>query len=197
MSTKLRVARSQLGTALALFIRDYDPISVQALACGGSEIVEGLAQHAKLPTLSSHILQVFPDVDLKKVKALRNQYWNAIKNFYKMDGVSVRDDEALFSSFKDESNDAVLFMGWLDYLNLTRRLPVEVQVFQVWWYATNEERLAPGVDPTPFRSLFPRIASMDRFEQKRRLRRACEKYRDNREILSDPRTEVGPLVPRA
>jgi hypothetical protein len=33
---KCRIARSQLATALDLFLRDKDPVSVQCLACGGS-----------------------------------------------------------------------------------------------------------------------------------------------------------------
>lgn len=32
---KAAVARRQLGTALALFLDDSDPISVHCLACGG------------------------------------------------------------------------------------------------------------------------------------------------------------------
>ena len=44
----------------------------------------------------------------------------------------MRDDEALMAAFSDRRNDAVLFMGWLDYLNFVGRLPVEAQVFQVW-----------------------------------------------------------------
>lgn len=193
-SIKLRVARAQLGTALDLFIRDKDPYSVQALACGGSEIVEGLAESSQLPTLSTHILATFPEVDFRKVKQLRNQYWNALKHFYKQDGKTARDDEALITDFADTANDAVLFMGWLDYLMLAKRLPVEVQVFQAWWYATNEGRMNPAADPEPWRSVFPGIATLPRTEQKRRLRRAVEKYRRNPALRADPRTEDAPLI---
>lgn len=191
----MQVARAQLGTALGLFIRDKDSLSVQALACGGSEIIEGLTEQADLPTLSTHILQTFPDVDFRGIKALRNQYWNAIKHFYRHDGKTVRDDEALMAKFDDTANDGVLFMGWLDYLLLVKRLPVEVQVFQVWWYATNERRMNPAADPTPWRAVFPGISADNRTEQKRRLRRVVEKYRKDKRILGDPRTEVGPLMP--
>ncbi len=97
-----------------------------------------------MPTLSSHILETFPDVDMRKVRALRNQYWNAIKHYYQRDNKTARDDEALLADFSDRANDAPLFMGWLDYMQLTQRLPVEAQVFQVWWYATNEE-MARGI----------------------------------------------------
>jgi len=197
MSIKLRVARAQLGTALSLFIQDRDPISVHALACGGTEVMEGLAEQSGLDTLSSHILATFPEVDFAKVKRLRNQYWNAIKHFYKADNKTAREDEELMADFSDEANDAVLFMGWLDYMQREARLPVEVQVFQVWWYATNESRMAPHVDPMPYRTVFPGIAKQDRKERKRRLARVVEKYRRDKTILNDPRTEPGRLLMRA
>ena len=69
---KLRVARAQLGAALDLFIHDKDPLSVQALACGGSEVIEGLATTADISTFSTHILATFPDVDIRKIRYLRN-----------------------------------------------------------------------------------------------------------------------------
>jgi hypothetical protein len=45
---KIQVARRQLGTALALFIEDLDPISVHTLACAGGEIAEQIEQRLKL-----------------------------------------------------------------------------------------------------------------------------------------------------
>jgi len=193
MTVKLQIARCQLGAALSLFIRDKDPLSVHALACGGAEIIEGIAEHANLPTLSTHILATFPDIDRAKIVRLRNQYWNALKHFYARDNKTARDDEELMADFNDTKNDAVLFMGWLDYMTVAKRLPVEVQVFQVWWYATNEGRMNPQADPTPWRRAFPGIASVPRHEQKRRLRRALEKHRKDKGILADSRTELGPL----
>lgn len=194
MSIKLQIARNQLGAALDLFIRDKDPFSVQALACGGSEIVEGLASDAKIPTLSTHILATFPGVEMRKIKALQNQYWNAIKHYYKGDKATVRDDDALLADFADTANDAPLFVGWWDYLMVTKRLPVEAQIFQVWWYATNEDKLTPESDLTSHRRIFPGICSLDRPAQKRQLRQVVEKYRDDPELLRDPRTEQGLLL---
>ncbi len=196
MSVKIQIARAQLGTALDLFIREKDPYSVHSLACGASEIVEGLAKEASLPSISTHILQTVPDIDQRKLKRLRNQHWNALKHFYEQDGKTVRDDEALMADFTDQANDAVLFGGWLDYLLITKRLPVEAQVFQVWWFAMNPKSMNPDVDPSPWQSIFPRIDTMPRREQKRRLRRAGEKWRESSEILQDPRTELGTLSPR-
>jgi hypothetical protein len=68
-----------------------------------------------------------------------------------------------------------------------------VQVFQIWWYALNEKSLAEGADLATIREVFPNIMSASRDEQKRRLRRTIEKYRDNKDVLADPRTEIGPL----
>lgn len=133
MSVKLNIARAQLGTSLSLFIRDKDPIAVHALACGGSEIIEGLAGHHGIETLSTHILKEHPQIDMRQIRRRRNQYWNAFKHFYEQDQKTARDDEALMVDFSDNANDAVLFMGWLDYLLLTKQLPAEAQVFQVWW----------------------------------------------------------------
>ena len=195
MNVKLQIARAQLGTALSLFIRDKDPLSVHALACGGGEIVEGLAEQAGFETLSTHILKTIPEGDYKKVKRIRNQYWNAIKHFYDRDGKTARDDEALMASFTDEQNDAYLFMGWLDYLLVAKRLPVEMQVFQFGGMHPTRMPLHPEADPTPWRTLLPRIEHAERAEKKRRLRRAIENYRTKREILTDPRTQVGRLMP--
>jgi hypothetical protein len=194
---KLQIARAQLGTALHLFILDKDPYSVQALSCGGSELIEGLAQAVELPTFSTHIMATFPDFDIAKVKRSRNLYWNAIKHFYKPDGKTQRDDESLLADFSDLKNDAALFVGWWDYFLLTKRLPIEVQVFQAWWYALNEDKLGPCVDPTPFRSVFPSIGGSDRREQKRRLRRKIEAYQNDKALLAHPKTEGGLLVVRS
>ncbi len=153
MSKKLQIARAQLGTALYPFLRDKDPFSVQALACGGCEIIEGLAESADIPTLSTHILETLPDTDYREIKSLRNQYWNAIKHFYMQDRKTARQDEELLADFTDTANDAPLFTGWLDYMMLTERLPIEAQVFQAWWYATNENRISPTLPLGRCRSL--------------------------------------------
>jgi hypothetical protein len=133
-----------------------------------------------------------------KIVGKRNEYWNAIKHFdSNAKKRTVREgDDALLARFSDQDNDAPLFAGWLDYHTVTRRLPIEVQVFQAWWFALNEDKLAPHVDPTPFRTLFPDIGRADRAEQKRRLRRKIESLRRNRKLRADPRTEQGPLLRR-
>jgi hypothetical protein len=68
-------------------------------------------------------------------------------------------------------------------------MPVAAQVFQVWWYALNEDKVSEDADFSVFRTAFPDIVQQDRAEQKRRLRRKIEKYRNDKKLLADPATE--------
>src|SRR5260370_21895047 len=118
--TKLNVARHQLGTALDLFIRDRDPISVQCLACGGGELIEQIAALNNLRPFSTHILEAMPDIDITKIRFFQRQYWNAFKHLNDRVG-KPRDDDATLAAFDDIKNDAALFMGWHYYLTVTGR----------------------------------------------------------------------------
>ena len=188
---KILVARAQLVTALDLFLRDKDPISVQCLACGGGEVVEGLAETIGEEPFAMHILNTQPDIkDRKAIRRKRNAYWNAFKHFFDLRTGLPREDEELLAQFSDIDNDVALFIGWWDYMKSQKRLPVAAQVFQVWCYALNEEKLSPDADLGRVRIVFPDIRQQPRAEQKRRLRRSIEKYRKDRKLLGDPATEI-------
>ncbi len=187
-SIKLQIGRAQLATAMDLFLHDKDPISVQCLACGGGEVVEGLARLKGAAPFSAQILEERPDLDERQLRGIRNQYWNAFKHLTTRDGM-MRDDAALLHNFNDTMNDTALFVGWRDYSTITGTLPVAVQVFQVWWYAQNEDKLAIGTDLEEIREIFPRLTELDRVEQKRALRNSIKKWRYDNALLSDPATE--------
>jgi len=186
--SKLGVARCQLATAMDLFIRDRDPISIQCLACGAGELLEELARIRGINPFSTHILEQQPNLDEAGLRRIRNRYWNAFKHLSHKDGLP-RDDGEILSAFKDNQNDAALFVAWRDYQAVTGKLPVAAQVFQVWWYSLNENKLGPLADIERIRSPFPNINLQDRSEQKRRLRRTYEKWRNDRVLLSDRRSE--------
>ena len=59
---KTQVARRHLGTALALFLDDLDPVSVHSLACAGCEVAEHLTRKAGAKPFSTHVLATFPDL---------------------------------------------------------------------------------------------------------------------------------------
>jgi hypothetical protein len=118
--TKLVIARHQLGTALDLFIRDRDSVSIQCLACGGAELIEAIATHQGVEPLSTQMLQTFPNMNMPELWRLQRQYWHAFKHM-KLN----RDDTDTLASFSDTKNDAALFVGWWDYGAVTQGLTME------------------------------------------------------------------------
>lgn len=194
--TPVRIARHQLGSALSLFLRDKDPIAIQSLACGGCEIIERVAHKERVTPISTLIWDKSPKFDVQTLRKERNIYWNAIKHFTRKDrNDPSRDDEAVMATFSDQANLIPLFLGWWDYLAVTRKLPIEAQVFQVWWYGIREGAMRHDDEEDATRALFPDVLDLDAAEQKRRLNRAIEKYRKNKEVMEDSATEQGPLMP--
>lgn len=155
-------------------------------------MIEAIADVQNVEPLKSHMLGTVPNLDIKELRRLQRLYWNAFKHMTQRKG-EMRDDAALLAAFDDRNNDATLFIGWCDYQTVTQRLPFPAQVFQVWWYALNEEKLAPNANTATIREAFPDITKVGRKEQKRRLRRAIEKYRNDPRVMNHPHTEVAPL----
>lgn len=57
---KAGIARRHLGTALYLFLKNQDPVSVHTLAMAGGEVAEWLAKQAGGEPFTNHILDSFP-----------------------------------------------------------------------------------------------------------------------------------------
>jgi hypothetical protein len=193
---KTEIARRQLGTALALFLEDSDPVSVHTLACAGCEIAEYLTHKAGVEPFSTHALATFPDLDIGKIRQLQNQYWNAFKHARTRGGIE-REDSELLERFGDAVNDHTLFIGWHDYMLAVRALPIEAQIFQMWYFALYPEKLNPEVNTTTYQRLFPMLPSKSRAAQKQALREVISSYRGNAEVMTDPQTDPRPLMPRA
>ena len=162
---KTEIARRQLGTALALFLEDSDPVSVHTLACAGCEIAEYLTDKAGEKPFSTHALATFLDLKIGEIRQLQNQYWNAFKHARTRGGIE-REDRELLERFGDEVNDHTLLIGWHDYQQAVGTLPIEAQIFQAWYFALYPEKLNPGVDTTTHQRLFPVLPSKSRADQK-------------------------------
>jgi hypothetical protein len=87
-----------------------------------------VAEQTGTEPFSTHILAARSDLDIVKLKHIRNQYWNAFKHATTHKG-EPRDDAVLPNSFSDEQNDGALFTGWHDYAQVAGRLPISAQVF--------------------------------------------------------------------
>ena len=190
---KAQVARRQLGTALALFLEDLDPVSVHVLACGGGEIAEQIARKAAKKPFSTHILATFPEIKFGEVRALRNQYWNAFKHATARN-IDERIDRVLLARFSDQQNDHTLFLGWYDFALAVGSLPVEAQVFEAWYLALYPEKLNPGVSRTPLEQIFPKLGELPRGQQKKKLREVIASTRSRADVMNDPRTDIQPLI---
>jgi hypothetical protein len=190
---KTSVSRRQLGTSLALFIDDQDPVSVHVLACGGGEVAEHLARQAQQEPFATEIMATFGDLEIGDIRRIRNQFWNAFKHATTLSG-QTRADEELLANFDDRQNDHALYIGWYDYMMAVGRLPIEAQVFQVWYFALYPEKLAPDVSPTPYIEFFPAMKETDRTERKRRLRGAIAWAKQQPLYIDDDRTDNMPLI---
>lgn len=190
---KLEIARRQLGTALALFLNDLDPVSVHCLACGGGEIAETLTRRAGEEPFSAHSLEVVPDLTQRSLREMRNRYWNAFKHAMDRSGTDRRDEE-IIANFDDLKNDHVLFVGWYDLALAAGKMPIEAQAFQAWYFAKFPEKLAEEVDPAPYQALFPQLDVLSRTDQKARLREAILESRMNAEVMEDEKTDRQPLI---
>jgi hypothetical protein len=191
---KIESARRQLGTALALFLDDRDPVSVHCLAGGGCELIEYYAKKAGAEPFTTHILKTHPDMNIKELRRVQRQYWTPFKHAIHQHSKEERDDDKLLSRFTDVQNDSALFIGWYDYAQATNTMPVEAQVQQVWYTALNLEKLDAKYPREPYEKSFPDLLAKPRAEQKRMLNEAIERMREDPQVMSDPRTDTRPLM---
>ena len=191
---KIEIARRQLGTALALYLEDRDPVSVHCLAGGGCELIEYYATKAGGQPFTSHILSTVPNLNIGKLKKIQRQYWNAFKHATHIGGDKEREDDELLLAFSDAQNDHALFIGWYDYAVAANALPIEAQAHQVWYIALYPEKLDPKHPIDLYQRTFPNLGVKPRAEQKRMLNEAIKAAKSDASIITDPRTDARPLV---
>ncbi len=195
MSTlKIEAARRQLGTALALYLQDQDPVAVHCLAGGGCELIEFYVNKAGAKPFTHYMLETVPDLDIGKLRRLQRQYWTAFKHATHLGNSRERDDDDLLSRFADIQNDHALFIGWYDYASAVNQLPIEAQAHQVWYIALYPEKLDPKHSLEPYEAIFPNLRTKPRVLQKRALIDAISKAKSDANLMDDPRTDKRPLV---
>jgi len=191
---KIESARRQLGTALALYLDNQDPVAVHCLAGGGCELIEYYAKKAGAQPFSSHMLKAFPDLDIGGLRRIQRQYWNAFKHATHLQGGKERDDDELLSQFTDIQNDHALFVGWYDYALAVNALPIEAQAHQVWYIALYPEKLDPKHSIERYEKIFPNLRARSRPEQKRMLNETIKSARSDASFMNDPQTDTRDLV---
>lgn len=183
--TKRDVARRQLTTAIQLLFEGRDLVSVLSLATNAWEIINALCELQQIESFSRQVRENVP-----QGKDLKRDYVNSpYRNFFKH---ADRDPEATLSEMRADNVDAIIFLGVEDYLRLFGQAPVEFQAYQLWYLATNPEklaaeRLADVLETT--NEIFPDVCDLPRSEQLSAGRRAIQDAFNNAQLLADSRTE--------
>ena len=187
----LKVARSQLLTAVDIFFSDGDPISVHTLAGASQEILERLCRLDGVEPMTDFILKDHPTKSRKEILAAMRLYRNCFKHLGET--LAKREaDQATLDQFDDVQNEFLLYVCVEDYVRLRKAMPVAFQVFQVWFTALHLDLLVAEKSSSAFQTAFPELAQMERTEQKRRGREMIRLMQNDSALLADSRTE--PLV---
>jgi hypothetical protein len=64
------------------------------------------------------------------------------------------------SGFSDLQNDHALLVGWYDLMLASKKLPIEAQMFQSWYFALYPERLGSEADVSRYETLFSRLRDL-------------------------------------
>ena len=183
--TKRDVARRQLMTAITLLFENKDRVSVFSLASNAWEVIDVLCNRAGVESMSNQTRQNIP-----AGRYLKAHYINApCRNFFKH---AEGDPDAILKEFDEMSVDAIAFLAVEDYMRLFKRAPIEFQVFQLWYLATNEEKVAESEKDRISRAVgerFPGIQDASRIRQLEIGRDALLNALRDPELLADPATE--------
>lgn len=190
---KAEVARRQLGVALDMFLRGQDPVSVHCLAMGGGEVAEFLAEAAGGKPFKNHILDTFPDMNIRDIRVLQRKSWNAFKHATTQKGID-RDDADVLEAFDPTENEHTLLIGWWDYGAAGLPRPIEAQAFEGWYMAKYPEKADPAFDMGPINRLFPELAGLSSGRQHARLVDVIRKAKKNGAVMNDPGTDRRTLV---
>ncbi len=194
--TKSDVARRQLGTALALYLEGKDPVSVHVVACAGCELAEALVTKSGGKPFRSFTLASWPGMTDTEFTFLRTRFANAFKHSSTKKGME-RNDAQILQEFSKKENEERLFVGWSDYSFSQAPMPVEAQVYVVWFMALDLSKFASNIDPCFIANLdkeFPNLRTLPPRGKKQSLLRSIERFRKDRRGKSDPLTDYSPLM---
>ena len=195
---KIDAARRQLGTALALYLRDQDPFSVHVLASGGAELAEGFIEELGAKPLRDFALDTWPGVTARDYYEQKKRFVNPMKHYKDFRG-RVRDDDEALTEFTDEHNDAILFDGWSNYSIAGHASPVEAQVYLAWFMALTPWKFPMDEEPAQrvryaLSREFPNLTVRSRQGQKRLLLRAIKRKADDTKFRRSAGVDQRPLV---
>jgi hypothetical protein len=161
--TKIDAAEANLCAAIRLFFADEHPVPVHTLAGAAREVMSVLGEKLETNILLDQLAEsrgVSPREYLRKATVALNFMKHADR------------DPTAVLEFADEANDFMLFWACRDFVSITKGLPIEAQVFDAWFFATQVKEVNKGglrwqESVKACSRLFPGVRSASRPEQKR------------------------------
>jgi hypothetical protein len=190
--TKIDVAEAHLITAVRAHFRGEHPASVHLLAASAREILTTIGEKTGTRTMLAGIAEE-TGTPLKQLAQIANESVGFLKH-------ADRDPTAVLETLTEQDTDMVLYVACHDFHRVAKGQPVELQVFEAWYFATAFERVSAAplrVQPHVRRciKLFPGIRGVSRAEQQRIGLEQLEKARDNPALQMEIQREV--VLPKA
>jgi hypothetical protein len=138
--TKIDVAEAHLVTAVRSLFRGEHPASVYLLAASAREILTDIGSQTGIETVL-HGVSKSTGQKLGRLIGTAHEFANFMKH-------ADKDPTAVLEKFTEVDADPVLFVACHDFSRIAKGQPIELQVYEAWWFATTYNRIADA----PFRA---------------------------------------------
>lgn len=159
-------------------------MSVYSLTHASWEVLDALCKHRGLTRFRNQMSGAtgMTEQEIKKIASYG-------RNFFKH---ANDDPDDVLDNFSDDLNDHVLIGATMDFGTLATTKPMEIQVFQLWYFAAHPEK-APRPDFDAIMDAaerqFPGFAATDRKNKKRAGLRVLMAAMRDRELMAHPSTD--------
>jgi hypothetical protein len=131
--TKIGVAEAHLITAVRCYFAGEHPASVYLLAASAREILTTIGDKAGIRTVLHGLAQT-TGKNLRTLSATAHEHANFLKH-------ADRDPHAVLSDLNEDHVQHILFVACHDFGRVAGGQPVELQVYEVWWFAVTYKRV--------------------------------------------------------
>lgn len=128
--SKLDAAKRQLDTAISLYFKNADPVSIHTLTAAAHQILMDLAKIEDIKSFMKDTSIIRKGKE-KEFLAMINE----AENFFKH---AERDPKGLLK-FNPEETEALLLDAVEMYMQVTKEMPEDMSIYRVWFLLKNPE----------------------------------------------------------
>ncbi|MDP3999267.1 MAG: hypothetical protein Q8P76_01575 [bacterium] len=128
---KIEAAKRQLETAIFLFFKNNEPVSIHTLTRAAHEILETLGKAQNLQSVTQWGMTMIKEEKRKEISIKMNE----AKNFFK----HADKDADNILNFNTELSNFYLYDSVRLYQGLTKKLPKLFLIFYVWFFMKNPD----------------------------------------------------------